>query len=441
MRLVSPRVVLLLALVIVLELSGAAGVLTWRQPGAVPGPAAPPAAVRQLRVAPGPDPGTPLPQITALLAARSAAVLHRDRAAFLRTLDPAGATYRRRQVAVFDNLRQVPLSAWSYTVVAGPSRKLPAAARLRYGTATYTPAAVTLAYRLRGFDIQPATAKTYPTFVRRGSRWYLGGDGDLQAQGLRSARQLWDFGPVAVSRGRSTLVLGHPASPVPLSRTAAEVDRAVPAVSAVWGSGWARRVVVQVPRDAAELRAIVGGSTDFSRIAAVATAELRVDRAGRHPYADRVLLNPATFRTLSPLGRRIVLTHEVTHVATRAATGPGTPLWLAEGFADYVGYRATGISVRTAADELARAVRTGRLPAALPTRSDFAGSNPALPLAYEGGWLACRLIAATAGVAGLVRFFRAAGAGTADRAFGDVLHTTPATFTAAWRRSLTAQLS
>jgi hypothetical protein len=61
------------------------------------------------------------------------------------------------------------------------------------------------------------------------------------------------------------------------------------------------------------------------------------------------------------------------------------------------------------ASELAADVRAGKAPHALPTNRDFRGANPSLSQAYEGGWLACRYIAATFGQPALVRFYRAVG--------------------------------
>ena len=86
----------------------------------------------------------------------------------------------------------------------------------------------------------------------------------------------------------------------------------------------------------------------------------------------------------------MVITHELTHVATGATRGGRVPMWLSEGFADYVGYRDAGIPVRTAAAELAAEVRAGILPARLPGPGDFAPGAPRLAQAYEEAWLACR---------------------------------------------------
>ena len=120
----------------------------------------------------------------------------------------------------------------------------------------------------------------------------------------------------------------------------------------------------------------------------------------------RIVLNPANLARLDAAGRRLVIGHELTHIASRAVTSDQMPTWLVEGLADYVGNLGSGLPVPATAAELAAEVRAGRVPAALPADAAFAGGSR-LPQAYEQSWLACRLIADRAGQAGLVRFYRA----------------------------------
>src|SRR5262249_47182998 len=123
-----------------------------------------------------------------------------------------------------------------------------------------------------------------------------------------------------------------------------------------------------------------------------------------------------------------------------------TPMWLAEGFADYVGYKTSGLSVKFIAQELAEDVQKGTKPDALPSDSDFDTNNAQLPQAYEMAWLAFRMIVAEHGEATLVRFVRAAGApagssASVEQAFAAVLGTTLADFTVDWRHYVDETLS
>ena len=158
---------------------------------------------------------------------------------------------------------------------------------------------------------------------------------------------------------------------------------------------------------------------------------------------QRLIVNPDALARLSAVGQRIVIRHEVTHIADGRDTPAATPPWVREGFAEYVGNLGTGQPVRTAAAELAADVDAGRLPVALPAAVDLA-TGDRIPQAYEQSWLACRLIAQRVGTAGLVRFYVAAGEGigapSAAAAVRSVLHESLATFTVQWRAYVRAQL-
>lgn len=383
--------------------------------------------------------------VAALLERRATAIRAHDRLAFAATLDPRSTAFRASQLRMFDALRAVPLASWRYDLDQDAGTPPGAPALAKYRAEAWAPRA-TLRYQLRGFDDVPTTMEQFFTFVLRSGRWYTASDTDAPP-GQKTARDLWDFGALQVVRGSRSLVLGHPGHAALLRDLARQADAAVPRVSAVWGEAWSRRAVVVVPDTQAELAAILGDDTDLSRIAAVAVAELPRSDDGERPVGNRILVNPPNFRRLGANGRRVVITHEVTHVATRDVSGPGVPTWLVEGFADYVGYLGTGLSARAICQELVADVRAGRVPTALPTDGDFDGGNARLAQAYESAWLAVRLVADRVGRPGLVAFYRAVGtstAGSAANAVADAmrttLHTTPATFTAAWRTYVRRQL-
>lgn len=381
-----------------------------------------------------------------LLARRAAAVLHHDAAAFAATADPEQPAFVAQQRRELAAMRPVPLAQWSYEIDTDTA--MPSNARTsRYGAPTWAPQHFTLHYEIRGFDTAPTSLNQFPTFVHRARGWFIASFDDFTAQGHRSDVDVWDFGPVRVARAPGVLVLGHPSSQALLRSIAVEASSAIPQVSAVWRMRWPRRVVVLVPSTQTELARVVDDTGDLSQIAAVASAEVQDCPGPPEPVGNRVAINPRNWTKLSPLGRRIVLTHELTHVATRIDTGSCTPTWLVEGFADYIGYLGSGVPVPVVAQELAADVRHGRVPTRLPPDADFAGSSKRLAQAYEGSWLACRLIVATWGQSRLVRLYRAIGTSrqppqraVAD-AMGTLLHTTPAGFVAMWRAYLREQLS
>ncbi|WP_435173100.1 hypothetical protein [Actinacidiphila sp. bgisy145] len=369
-----------------------------------------------------------------LLAQRSHAVVQRDRAEFLAGIDPKATRFRARQVKVFADLADVPLAAWSYEVVRTGAFALPPSAD---GSAR-TAVEVRLEYRLRGYDSRPVVSTAYLTVARRAGHWYLAGDDDGAASGHRTAVQIWDQGPVRVVRGAHSLVLGL-GDVRRLRGYAEDADQAVPEVRHAFGSGWPGDVVVEAPSTLDQMAALLSADpADYRDIAAVTTGEGGGNTAAP---ADRVVLNPAAFGELSAFGRQVVLTHETTHVATRLSTTASTPLWLSEGVADWVAYRDSGRTAREIAPELAADVGAGRTPAALPTAADFRSDAKDLAQAYEGGWLACRLIADQWSPQTLTAFYRAvAQGGTLDAHLRAALGIGSAQFTARWRSYVEQEL-
>jgi len=386
--------------------------------------------------------------IAAVLAQRADALRSHDRGRFLATVDGAVPTFQQSQSRLYTALATVCFASWRYQLDAPDvGRRVPNPARFRGASEVYAPRSVLVRYQLAGFDTQPAATFAALTFLRRGDRWLLAADTDFDATGTPTQREVWDFGPLVTVTGRHSLVLGHPASRRLLSDMADHADDAVPAVSAVWGSGWPQRVVVVVPASLREFAAVVGRPTAaLSGIAAMATAELDAGPGTAPAVGNRVVVNPSILGQLGALGEHVVLTHEVTHVAARSATSRTAPPWLVEGFADYVAYRGVRLPASTIAWQLADGLRARRLPARLPGRADFAASNPSPNLAYEEAWLAVRMIAEQLGRDGLVRFYRsvagASAAGMAALADGlqAQLGLSPSAFTVRWQDYLRSEL-
>jgi hypothetical protein len=390
--------------------------------------------------------GPTLASARALLAEQSAAVLAHDRAKFLATLDTSSAarTFRTEQASEFSNLAGVPLGAWRYRVV-GPvhDNRALRAASARYGAPVLL-LDVTLGYELRGIDTVADTHDQYLSIVTRGGHALVAGNDALASENTASWLPPWHYGPLVAAHGTACLVLGPPGDHSRLPELAAEVDSAIAAVTAVWGTSWSRRVAVLIPSSTQEFQALSGASgTDVS--AAAVTGG--IDPATGRPFGQRLVLNPAQLDGLTTTGRAIVLRHEITHLASAADTADITPRWLVEGFADYVANLRTGQPVRVAAAELHAVVAAGRVPVQLPADDAFGASGSALARAYEQSWLACRLIAQRVGQRGLVHFYRAVGTAIQTKAqavahgFGSVLHETQSRFTAQWRAYLKTELS
>ncbi|MFN2517954.1 MAG: hypothetical protein ABR604_02760 [Jatrophihabitantaceae bacterium] len=385
--------------------------------------------------------------MTALLARHSEAVLRRSPAAFLDDVDRAGAAagFRQHQQAQIANLADVPLQSWRYLVSSPVTDAAVSAATAHRLAAPVLIVHLSVRYALKFVDPQPTSRDLWWTFVQRGGRVYAAGDDDMAAVGGVSWTGPWDYGPLLAARGTASLVLGHPQDSAQLAPIAAAVDAAVPVVTGVWGVGWARQVAVLVPASDQELAALAGQGSALTDISALTVFDAQ-DSAGGTRYGQRLVLNPHALSQLTPAGLRIVVQHEVTHMASAAGTGPGSPRWLVEGLAEYVGNLGNEQPVRVAASELGTEVAAGRLPAALPTDAEFAPGTARLRQVYEESWIACRLIAARVGQAGLVRLYRLVGASpdatgpAVQAALQRVLRESTVAFSMRWRTYLKGQL-
>lgn len=325
-----------------------------------------------------------------VLDRQAAAVRDGEESAYLASVDPREESYRTAQRQVFENLRRLPLTQWTYHVgdvrqtgeedgKGGKGDKSAGGTRIE--------ADVRLRYKLRGDDTAPVSATERLAFAERGGKWYV------SAELPGSERQLWEQGEVGVVRGERSLVLGADRSREELRALAGKADTAVAEVDREWPREWPRRVVVESPpslRDMAKL--LDAPASSYDGIAAVTTGE-----AGEQTDApaDRIVVNPEAYGELSGDGQQVVITHETVHVASRTHTNRATPLWLSEGLADWIGYGARDRSPKEAAAELVRAAKAGDLPRELPADRAFrfGRDQEALGRAYESGWLACRLIA------------------------------------------------
>lgn len=368
-------------------------------------------------------PDTAAAEVQRVLDRRAAAVLDRDESAY-RATGRSGTP-----VTEFGNLREVPLAAWSYRVTGF------------HRSGDRATADAELSYRVDGYDKAPVTSARTLNLTRSDGKWYVASDKPAKD----ASEQLWEQGAVTAVRGEHSLVMGVGQSGERLRAYADLADRAVPAVSRAWGTDWSGHDIVLVPSSVEGMAGLLGSpASGYQGIAAVTTGEAG---ASAKTPADRIIVNPDAYGILGDFGKQVVLTHETTHVATRAHTTAATPLWLSEGYADWVGYLSSGRSAAQIAPELERAVADGHVPAALPDDADFGFTGDAAQLAqaYEGGWLACRLIADRWGEVPLNDFYRAVGehdkrAGAVEDALRDVLHTTPEKFTEQWREYLRAQL-
>lgn len=330
-----------------------------------------------------------------LFAARLRGLESGDLTTWLSAVSGGDLVEQQRQA--FDRMRALHVSGMHVTDVramgASSSATVPAERRFE----------VTLAYRFADVD----------TADRRFALEVTVTDRPAPASGLvvvatrpADRPQPWDLPDLIVRRTGSLLVTGtgtggssrvealmHDATAA-LGRVAAVLGRARPAVI----------VVPDTDEHAAELlgRSVSG----LQGVAAVTDGPLGpTGLAG----ADRVVIVPTAWSTLSTAGRRVVLAHELTHVTTRAAEPQrDTPLWLSEGLAEYVAYHDVRLAESVIAAPALDEVRHSHLPTQWPTDAQFEPGGGHLSAAYGLALLACRTIADDHGQQALLRLYRTA---------------------------------
>lgn len=387
----------------------------------------PAAALALLAAAPGATPSAlagqaadePLAAVQEVLDARVDAVRRHDAAAFLATVDPsAPPAFRAAQARQFEGLRSLPLASFTLRATTEDTGDLGTGLSVRYGRAPVFLPETLQAYRLEGYDDRAAVDHLWLTFVRRDGRWFVAGDTDLEALGLETDRQLWDFGPVRLTRTEHVLVLSHPSQAGRAEALAAVTEEAVAEFSRRWDRPWPGRVPVVLPRSVDQLGRMLETGLDLDKFLAFASYGVERAGGGWEPTAPRVLVNDTRLGDTTRAAQVETLVHELVHVATAPVSGPFVPVWVHEGLADWV---ATG----RRAGERRPAGGDARLPRDHELSS---GSSTAIVRAYRESRAAVSLLAARRGAAAPPAFFDRLGA--VRVASGSVDHQVDATLRA-----------
>lgn len=290
------------------------------------------------------------------------------------------------------------------------------------------PASVDATWAFRGFDEAPSRTEVSITFAQA--------DGEVRIAAVGGGDRrtpVWMSGPLQVRRGPTTLVLVA-GDRVLADEYAVRARAAVPAVRRVLPD-WRARLVVEVPASVEALHEAL--ASDPGTLDNIAATTVAADGSSAPDAPIHVFVNPQVFGEQKQRGAQIVMTHEAVHIATEAATS-AMPLWLVEGFADYVALRDTDLPDSVTARRVIRQVRREGPPAQLPGPQEFDTGAQHLGAAYEGAWLACRVLVDIGDEASLVRFYERVRAGAPvgpalSRSFG----LTQRELTGEWRDLLT----
>ncbi|MCW2756884.1 MAG: hypothetical protein JWO46_630 [Nocardioidaceae bacterium] len=376
-------------------------------------PPTPPGDVSDARAAGG----------TAVVQRLAAGLKDHDRDAVLAVAAPDAGS-RAAVTALYDNAQTLGLTDIALRYVILTVSTPPTRVAERYGTRAWA-ATVEVTWTLPTYDAGPVSVSSAFVFETTGTTTRLAAVG-----GGSERSALWLTGPLQVDKTADTLVMvagtGDAATYAPLARKAvSDVHRVL---------GWDGPLVVEVPTSEEDLERLLG--VDKGSYAAIAAVTTSVDGSSDAGSPVHVFINPAVFTGLGARGSQVVLSHEATHVATKA-TFAAMPTWLLEGFADFVALAHAGIPVSTAAAQIIAEVRSEGAPDHLPTTDDLAPQAESLGATYEEAWTVCRFMGQQYGEAKVVAFYDAVDHGaTTQQAFGSVLGTTQAAFVKAWSADL-----
>lgn len=290
-------------------------------------------------------------------------------------------------------------------------------------------AAADLTWRFDGFDRDPVHEEVLVGFEESGGRV-----GIMSFGGGDRRSPLWLSGPVEVRRSHKTLVLAS--TPADADLVAARADAAVPVVGDVLPQ-WRGKLVVEVPGSEADLDATL--AADPGTYANIAAVTASVDGTLTPSSQVHIFVNPEVYDDLEPVGGQVVMSHEATHLATGAPLTSGVPLWLLEGFADYVALHEVDLPITTTASQIIQQVKRGGVPDHLPGQAEFDENATHLGAAYESAWVACQLLADAGGQDALVRLYQQVSGGQdLDRQLRRSFGLTETELTTRWRQRLQA---
>jgi len=179
---------------------------------------------------------------------------------------------------------------------------------------------------------------------------------------------LWAVEAVSlITTEAGTVVLGEGADSAAATWTA-RVDRAVTALDEVdpgaLTTGWNRRLLVEVPAQAASFGRVSGESVEAAAVTMTAGDSVRI------------VVNPRATAALDAAALDALILHEAVHAAVGTPHHPQAPRWLVEGLAEWVVNRADPASRAKSRRLVKQYLDTRPTPAALPTDRQVLAGGP-----------------------------------------------------------------
>ncbi len=336
--------------------------------------------------------------LTDLLRQRSRAVRLKDVRAFVRGLDRADPSFVADQRSYFDNLAQLPIGTYRYSLDPGSI--------VREGDDYWAVVVVTL--ELAGYDARPVTAPDryrFSPWPGHPDRFRLSSVSDTTWESRNQvAQQPWDLGPVEVRTGLGVLGIFDRGSVERAPDVVSSVEEGIAELSGLVPYPWSRSVVVYAMSDDTFLGSLDGLPGDPTRLDAIAVPVLSSPESGV-VAGTRIVLNPGMLDGPAPQRDRLIR-HELTHVVL-GSRDDLAPVWLGEGLAEYVSVRPMAPQDRRIQPSAVQAAEDGfsEMPVDDEFNDEYSSEHYAL------SWWACEYLADSYGEAALWSLLDALGEG------------------------------
>ncbi|MET0840489.1 MAG: hypothetical protein ABWY19_17035 [Marmoricola sp.] len=344
-----------------------------------------------------------------ILNQRARAVRERDLDLFLKRVDHSDRALVARQTRYFRNLVQLPLARFGYRVTTAEWEGQQIAKR--WGDDVHIPQ-VRMTMQLRDYDAVPVERTVGFVFAFRDGRAVLVSDRSAQGEALYLGTPApWDLTAIRVREEGGVLGVFDRRTESSADTVMSAVDEGISDLDRALPFSWPGQVVVysvDSRRVLTSFRDVPGGAIEH--LGAMTFPTYAEDRHSQ-VASTRMLLMPTSVRAGQPfLGR--ITRHELSHVAI-GVRDDGSPTWVSEGIAEYLGARE--VPVRERIIPTAALQRAASVDATLPGSKDFNNSDQEWH--YALSWMACDYIAETFGEARLWELVDAmhnGGVGTPD---------------------------
>jgi len=338
--------------------------------------------------------GIPVPPdldqaFTATLEQRAAALLTRNKTAFLTGIDQADPGFVTAQGDYFDNLAQLPLRTFAYDL----DRSSMVRADDQYWVV------VEMTMQLDGFDPRPVVTRDRFRFAAtEDDRYVVSSVTDPEwERASDEQKQPWDTVPILARTRPGVLGIFDAKSVAAAEPLMDSIEAGIGAVSAAVPYAWRRSVVVYAMSDTkflASLDDLPGG--DPEKLDGVAFPVMGGDEEGK-VVATRFALHPSMLDQPGAERDRLVR-HELTHVAL-GKRDDRAPAWLSEGIAEWVSVQQLPPELRRLPQDALREAEAGVR--GLPGDGTFNDGDSSAH--YGLSWWACEYLVAGFGVESLWR--------------------------------------